>query len=115
MESLILLATISWVGIVKLLVIFVLLGAVLYFGKKYLDAEAYATIKAKIVALEIKAESEYTGKGQGNEKLQYTCDLAEKVLTDKELKIAGGKKGVRKIAQVVFSAVASSIIKSKLK
>ena len=80
------LADLSWVGVLKIFLILLFGLIAYYFTRKYNNSIIFSSIKAKIVALEMKAEYEVKGENMGMEKHDLTVSLVDDVMDNMEKK-----------------------------
>ena len=117
MELIIWMSSMTWMGIVKMIVIFGLVSAVAYLLRNRVPLETWISIISKVITAEIKTENDPdieipAGTTKGQAKLNNAIDLSESILTDKE-KFTLSKKGfdIAKIAQTVFTIVSPFLFK----
>ena len=79
-----------------------LLVFLLALCSKYLDSETYAMVRAKILALEIWAEFNFTGKKCGDERMNEVEKLVKDNFSSKELTLLEQKGGIREFAECVL-------------
>ena len=89
-------------SLIVFMVVIIFFIAVMIFARKYLDHDTYAMVRAKILALEVWAEFNITGKKCGDERMDKVEELVRDNFSPKELTFLEAKGGIRDFAESVL-------------
>jgi len=104
----------SWMDILKYIAVVmvpVFIGVIATLLKKLARSDENGVVMAKIATLEASAEYEIKEEKAGLKRLKSVMYDAEMILTDREKKIIGGKKALRKLVKRVFRMAVEPIMK----
>jgi hypothetical protein len=111
MEFLPLIDALTWTAIIKSLTIVIAMILILWLSKRLLDEKTRSSIREILVGLMIHNEYEITGKNKGSERMYNTINTCEKLISENDMKLIGGKKQLAKIAQSLFASAVIPIIR----